>query len=162
MPKFERTLGVVNAVAAVITALAAVAIPIVLSMDSLKTRTIDIMNSLDQQVSSILSEKSRLDSDRNTDSNIIFTPDYIDGKDNWAIQTQVYKLLNLYDYVCLGANRGLFDIDMIEEMRGDALRKTWQDYGVYIENHRKKGEAQSRAWVNCDSIIAKPTPTPEN
>ncbi|MER9300733.1 hypothetical protein NKI38_30330 [Mesorhizobium sp. M0621] len=154
--KFDRILTLINVSAAVITAAAALAIPIVLYVDAKSTRTLDVMNDLDSKASEIVAEKIRLDDLNKVAGTQRFEPNYIDHKDHYAVQTQVYRLLNLYDYVCLGGKTNLFSLELIQQMRGDALRQTWADYGAYIKAHREKSDQSKRAWENCDSVAAEP------
>ncbi|CDX38871.1 exported hypothetical protein [Mesorhizobium sp. SOD10] len=152
MQKIDRALGFCSAGAAIVTAIAALAIPIVLYVDAKRNRTLDVMNDLDTKISAIVAEKIRLDALNGVKGQQRFDPKYIDGDGNSAVQTQVYRLLNLYDYVCLGGKMNLFSLDIIGEMRGDALRQTWADYGPYIKAHRANGEQDKKAWENCDSV----------
>lgn len=154
--KFDRTVALINTVAAVVTAAAAIAIPIVLYVDARNSRTLNVMNDLDQKASDIVAEKIHLDEVNGVTGKQRFAPDYIDNHS--GVQTQVFRLLNLYDYVCLGGKTNLFSLEVIQQMRGDALRQTWADYGEYIKVHRLQSDQNKRAWENCDSVAATPTP----
>lgn len=127
--------------------LAAIAIPFVLFLDAKSNRTLDVMNNLDFRVAEIIDKKRELDEAKKEDDTSRFSPEYIDAVGNEAVQSQVFRLLNLYEGICTGGEEGRFSLDIIEEMRGDALRETWKDYDEYIVAHRKKpGEEHLRAW----------------
>ncbi|ESZ21401.1 DUF4760 domain-containing protein [Mesorhizobium sp. L48C026A00] len=156
---FDQKLNCVSIAAAVVTALAAIAIPFVLFLDAKSNRTLDVMNNLDFRVAEIIDKKRELDEAKKIDDTDRFSPEYIDAVGNEAVQSQVFRLLNLYEGICIGGEEGLFSLDIIEEMRGDALRETWKDYDEYIVAHRKKpGEEHLQAWVGCNDIVSRPTP----
>jgi hypothetical protein len=121
-----------------------------------ESRTLQVMDDLDQKISRIIGIKIRLDQKHGMSNGDEYRSAYIDGPGNRDVQLQVYRLLNIYDFICLGAKEGLFSQDIIEKMRGDALRQTWRDYQSYIADHRKIGIASAHAWDNCDSWIAPP------
>jgi hypothetical protein len=64
-------------------------------------------------------------------------------------------LLNEYAFVCLGANLNLFSINVIKEMREDALRQTWIDYRSYIGEHREAAPENIHAWIECDTLLKR-------
>jgi hypothetical protein len=156
---FDQKLNSVSIAASVVTALAAIAIPIVLFIDAKSSRTLDVMENLDFRVAEIIDKKRDLDEAKKVDPAKRFSPEYIDAAGNEAVQSQVFRLLNLYEGICIGGEEGLFSLDIIEQMRGDALRKTWKDYDEYIVAHRRKpGEEHLQAWVGCNDLINRPTP----
>ena len=157
-----------NVVFAGIGAAAAVAIPTVLYFDARSdrdhetaiardSRTLDVMNELDAKASTIVAEKNKLDVQNKVTGAAQFSAAYIDPN-HFDVQTQVYRLLNLYEYVCLGAKENLFSLHIIEQIRGDALRQTWSDYGAYIREQRKRSPALADAWRDCDSIAETTVP----
>jgi Domain of unknown function (DUF4760) len=161
-------LDYVNTLCAVTGAAAAVAIPLVLHSNAERsrendnviakeTRTLQVMDDLDHKISVIVGTKVQLDHKNQVPDELAFSSPYIDHPDNRAVQLQVFRLLNIYDFVCLGAKEGLFSEDIIEQMRGDALRQTWADYGSYITAHRKAKPSTARAWDNCDDWVARTT-----
>ena len=66
------------------------------------------------------------------------------------VEANVFVLLNWYEYICTGANMSLFDSEIIERMRGHAMRLTWQDYYDYIMAQRK---VSKKAWSEYDYWI---------
>jgi hypothetical protein len=142
----------VNMTCAIITALGVVfgsiAIPIVLDKVARDGRTIRIMNETDQRISDILDDKRALDADNNKTGSERFSFAYLSK--NPKAEADVFKLLNIYDFICLGGNQDLLSNKLISIMRQDALKKTWADYHEYIDEHRHLGPETSGAWGQCD------------
>ncbi|NGO51592.1 DUF4760 domain-containing protein [Allomesorhizobium camelthorni] len=159
-------LGRINTLCAVVGAGAAIWIPIVLHNNAQRsrnndnhiaqqTRTWQVMDELDQRISAIIGKKITLDKRNKVSDAESFTSRYIDDDKNRDVQLQVFRLLNLYESICTGAEVGLLSKEIIEKMRGDALRETWRDYRSYISDHRKKEPSTRRAWDSCDVWIAQ-------
>jgi hypothetical protein len=162
----------INTACAVVGAVSASAIPLVLAHNTevaqknneaiaLKARTLEFLGRLDQDVFSLLERKYDLDHANGVKGENSYSIDYIDNPGHYDVQTQVYRLLNLYEFTCIGMKNGLFAKDVVEDMRGDALRQTFLEYQPYILAHRKLKPQNANAWNACDTFIcasvAQPT-----
>src|SRR5262245_31043399 len=96
---------------------------------ALETRTIETMNDVNRRVSDIVTYKRRYDDEKKTPEERWFSYSYL-HYDKEA-EDLVFRLLNEYDYVCLGGNENLFSNDIIKKIRGDALATTWTNYKEY-------------------------------
>jgi hypothetical protein len=156
----------INTICAVVGAISALAIPLVLSHNTeiirkndetiaAKARTLEFMQKLDEDIASILAQKTLLDRANGVEGERAFSSAYIDDVAHRDVQTQVYRLLNLYEFACIATEDRLFSQDVVEDLRGDALRETWQDYHEYVVAHRGRQSQNSRAWIGCDTLIGK-------
>jgi hypothetical protein len=127
--------GGLSAAAAIITAGAAISIPMIIDNNARATRTLDQLNDLDRKIVEALTVKQRKDRINNRTYIDMYDPAYI--KSDPEIQESVYCILNDYEYICLGANNGLFINDVIKYLRWDALASTWVDYRPFITSHRR-------------------------
>lgn len=148
---------------AVIAALAGIAIPVVLyyatqeikkneSRLALRADTLKIMHDLDERIATVLDRKTLLDDKNEKRGTGAYEANYI--RSHPDVESQVFRLLNLYEGICLGVRHGLFDGEIVESMRGDALRLTWRDYKPYIEAHRAVSPDNARAWSACEAWAA--------
>lgn len=144
---------IIAAIAAIIAAVAAVRIPWSINETTADTQTLQLMNELNREIAGIISEKMSLDEknckpDNSRDRNR-FSYSYISNHSK--VEGLVFRLLNEYDYVCLGGNAELFNDEIINQIRGNALSKTWKQYGKYIDEYREKKD--SEAWIECDKWL---------
>ena len=149
---------VVTAIAAAAASGAAVAallIPWRIEEAATDTRTLVLMNDLNREIAGIVTEKNSLDKKNCEDNNIwcekYFSYSYISNHSK--VEAQVFRLLNEYDFICLGGNAERFNNDLINRIRGNALSKTWKQYGKYIEEYRK--EKDPDAWIECDEWLKR-------
>jgi hypothetical protein len=145
---------ILSAVSTSVAALAAIAIPIVLyrwaklqnehsEKREIESRTLNEIDKLDSRVNRAVTEIMKRTKDD-------FTYDKISG--DAELEGFVFELLNQYAYVCLGANKGLFSKHIIMELRGNALRKTKEQYVQYIGVYRSKHDAE--AWIDIDTFLS--------
>jgi hypothetical protein len=156
------TLDLVKTICAVVSTLAGIAIPIVLyfaaqSIKSNDTRlaqradTLRAMQGLDEKIAVILEKKVELDGKYGAQGTKRYEAQYI--KSHGDVEDQVFRLLNLYEGICNGANQSLFDSELVESIRGDALRATWRDYAGYVDAHRGAASDNARAWNACETWV---------
>jgi hypothetical protein len=115
------------------------------------------MDDLDQEIYELIREKIRLDAKYKVPDSQMYARSYIDAHPE-DVQGVVYRLLNIYDFVCLGAKVQLLSKEIVEDMRGDALRETWKQYGDYIRQ-RRTVPAGLNAWKQCDNWGEQVPPT---
>lgn len=151
--------GGISAAATLITAGAAISIPLIIDSNARATRTLDQLNDLDRKLVEALTIKQTNDKANNRSEKARYDPGYIKG--NPAVEGAVYRILNDYEYVCLGSNKGLFISDIVKSLRWDALASTWVDYRTFIDQHRKEDvPRQGQAWTECDKWLKmNPHPT---
>jgi len=138
--------------AATVMAAAAVSIPLVLDRNARDTRTLELLNDAGRKIGEAVVEKDKLDLENKKEDNAKFAYDYITSQPK--VKTLVYRILNEYDYICLGGNEGLFSNTIIKSLRWDALDQTWKDYRDYIAKHRAFGGSRAEAWIECDRWIS--------
>ena len=119
---------------------------------ALETRTIEAMNDVNRRISDIVTYKRRHDDEKKIPIEKWFDYDYVHA--DKEVEDLVFRLLNEYDYVCLGGNEKLFSNDIIKKIRGDALQTTWTNYKEYITTYRK-AENKPNAWRACDEWLAR-------
>jgi hypothetical protein len=107
------------------------------------------MNDLDWRIADLVSQKIQLDDKKQKYETERFEYEYI--SQNADVESVVFKLLNGYDYVCLGGNKNLFNNNIMKDMRGDALKSTWEQYKSYIDTYRN--QQKTNAWRECDDWI---------
>jgi hypothetical protein len=144
----ENRWAVINVVASLVTAAAAVSIPLVLNRNARETRTLELLNEANHTIGTAAADKARLDAAKQKSGTERFQYAYISSEPE--VRSAVYRILNEYDYVCLGGNENLFSNTIIRRLRWDALDKTWNDYHEYILAHRNSGPAEKEAWIECD------------
>ena len=151
--------AVIAAFAAVIAAFAAINIPHNLHENAKKIKTLEIVNEMNREISDIVFEKIQLDENNcvkmQLENNCVtdefhFNYQYIKG--NTDVERLVYALLNEYAYLCLGGNKDLFDNNIIKQLRGNALNRTWNDYSEYMKQHRRL-PGREDAWEQCDAWL---------
>lgn len=140
----------VTAASTLITAAAAISIPLAIDESARNTRTLDQLNDVDRKIGEAVSAKIKLDSINGKTGNTRYAFEYINNEQHRDVQALVFRMLNDYDYLCLGANQGLFSSDIIRRLRYDALSNTWVDYNEFIRGHRAIGSRQQNAWKECD------------
>ena len=150
--------GAISAAATLITAGAAISIPLIIDSSARATRTADQLNELDRKLVDTLATKQAADRKNGRTGSTIYDATYI--KSDPVIQGVVYRILNDYEYICLGSNKGLFITEVVKALRWDALASTWADYRQFIDQHRKENIRQAQAWTECDKWLqANPHPT---
>lgn len=144
----------ISCAAQVVTAASAISIPLVIDQTSRSTRTLDQINDVARRIGDAVADKKKLDEkyEKPADSSR-YEYSYIKGKPE--VEAVVWKVLNEYEYLCLGANTGLLASSIIQGLRHDALKATFADYDSYIKEHRKSDpDRTSRAWIQCQNWLA--------
>jgi len=144
----EQRWTAIQVSASVVTAAAALSIPLVLDRNARDTRTLDVLNDINRTVGKAIATKIRIDN--NNKKSRPETYDYSYITNDAAIQGLVFKILNEYDYICLGGNEKLLSNTIIKRLRFDALNQTWSDYGPYMKAHRDSSPSRAAAWIECD------------
>lgn len=104
------------------------------------------INDVNREIGKILTDNPVLRSVKADD------PDYgTIVKDNRS-NSAVVRLLNEYEFVCLGGNKGLLDSEIIGELRGHAIRNTWIQFKNYILSQR---ELDRDAWNECEKWLGQ-------
>lgn len=177
----SEKLETIRVVATVVSAGAAVAIPIVVYQAAASGReaerkagvdasTLQIMNELDQRVADVVRAKRKLDEmivplvDRATITDVtqfeaaekkrkeqVHSFEHIET--NKDVREQVIQLLNMHEFICVGANEGLLSRKIVLAMRQNALIATWKDYDDFIRKNRTN-KAYKDSWTDCDKFIA--------
>jgi hypothetical protein len=155
----ERRWKVIQISATLVTAAAAVSIPLVLHRDGRDTRTLEQVNEVSREIGDFVAEKDRLDRLKKQSGHDRFSHEYISN--DREIEVLVFKILNEYEFICLGGNQRLFSNAVIQNLRWAALDQTWKDYHGYIAQHRKGGGSRTEAWIQCE-IWLKNNPRPDN
>lgn len=89
-----------------------------------------------------------------TDEHIIYFMDDIDGL---AIKDSIYGLLNEYEYLAAGVNKGILDREVIKSLMFSPIRDAFRLFEVYInhviENHdgNEKMYLQIRNFIDSES-----------
>lgn len=139
--------------ATLLTAAAAVSIPLVLDRNARDTRTLELLNEASRKISEAAGDKDKFDKANGKVDAAKFKFDYINS--SAEVKKAVFIILNEYDYICLGANQRLFSNAIVKNLRWDALDQTWIDYHDYIAEHRKAGNSKAEAWIQCDMWLKK-------
>jgi hypothetical protein len=141
--------------AAVVGALAALSIPFAIQRAATTTRTAEQVNEVARIIDDMVEKKVQRDRQNNKSpaATEVFSPEYVNNADN-GVRGFVFKILNEYEYICAGANLGIFREDVIIKIRGDGLMQTWKTYAEFITHRRKLPEGKN-AWNECDSIKEK-------
>lgn len=149
--------------AAVVSAGAALSIPAVIGIASLlnqsatvrqikETETLQLMNEVDVRISEITGRKADLDEGWPHP----FLYDYIIQKTK--VRNEVRNLLNAYEFICVGVNKGLLDRDVVKAMRMDALVITFRlDYRSYI-NRVNADARNANTWSDCVKLAKELEP----
>jgi hypothetical protein len=127
-----------------------------------ETETLRIMNEVDVRISDIVAIKARLDNERKGEKEWPkgkeFSYDYLKDKKNTDVYNEVRKLLNAYEFVCVGVNKGLLELDVVKKMRMDALVFTFRvDYRKYI-NQIHKEYKNTDTWSDCIQLAKRLEP----
>jgi hypothetical protein len=154
----ERRWKALEIIAALVTAAAAVSIPLVLDRDNRNTRTLELLNDVSRKITEAAAKKEELDGKNQVRAPEKFSYDYI--RNHADVMAAVFTILNEYEYVCLGGNQRLFSNPVIKSLRWSALHQTWQDYGTYIAERRGEGGDHAKAWIECDKWLQQ-NPAPE-
>lgn len=165
--------------AAVVSAGAAFSIPIVIfiaasnnqsaTLASVReTETLRLMNDVDERISKITAQKDSLDAAnrkalaKDAPPLQIYSYDYISRDSNTEVKNEVRKLLNAYEFICVGVNKGLLDIEVVKKMRMDALVLTFRlDYRMYI-NRVHEDYRYVNTWSDCVELAKKLEPEVRN
>ena len=145
-----------SAVSTLVAAIAAIAIPVVLYRWSklqskqsekreIETRTLNEMNILNRQANRVVTEIMKRSNGPQD-----LTYEKISG--NAELEGFVFELLNQYNYVCLGANKGIFASHIILDLRGNALKRTREQYDGYIKEYRVQYDKE--AWIEIDNFLS--------
>ena len=145
----------VSSMSSVVSALATVSIPLVLAWwghrqhkenikQSLEARTLRELDELNHRVSASVTVIMQLCSNC---KDLV----YETISENKELEGHVFAVLNQYEYLCFGANEGLFENNIILSLRGKALKKTQEQYEKYNTTYRDKHD--SEAWVQVDRFI---------
>jgi hypothetical protein len=137
------------------TAAAAIAIPIILERAAIQrhhtevaTRTLLMMNEVNREIGKILTGYPTLRTARSDDAK--FTYDVL-SKDP-QVNGQLINLLNEYEYVCLGGNMKLLDAETMSGLRGYAIRDTWNQFKNYIQG-RRADRKDKKVWNECEDWL---------
>lgn len=146
---------IVGSLSSAVSALAAITIPFVLAwwahrqdrtrkQLSLETRTFRELDNINLRVAESVSQIMRICPD-------VGDLTYETISENKELEGHVFTLLNQYEYLCLGANKGLFASDVVEALRGNALARTRQQYHQYISTFRDRHDVD--AWRQIDVLL---------
>jgi hypothetical protein len=160
IPKIEHDR--IRTVANIVSAGAAVTIPIVVyqglerarttEFNTAKdTKTHEMMIKLDHRLSDLVDQKARLDRWLSANDESRFTSEYINK--NPRVRTVVWGILNEYEAVCVGVNQDLLSLSIVWSLRGDSLIRTFDQYRSYIDERRKeKPGVTDTAWTDCTDL----------
>ncbi len=146
---------IVSCLSAAAAALAAIAIPLVLAWWARRqqaetdrrerqSRAFAALDGLNRDVSESVSKLVKLcpDASKLTYDNVL---------ENSEVERHVFDILNGYEYLCHGANEGLFARGVVETLRGSAISQTRKQYGAYISGYRKQRDPD--AWIQIDRFL---------
>jgi uncharacterized protein DUF4760 len=140
-----------------VTAAAAFAIPIILERAAIQrhhaeiaTRTLLTMNDVNRQIGKVLTEYPTLRTANSDDPSFSYEVVIKDER----INSQLINLLNEYEHVCLGGNKGLLDSEIMSGLRGHAIRDTWNQFKNYILGRRAARQDQ-KVWNECEDWLNK-------
>ena len=153
----ERRWKVIEVSAALVTAAAAVSIPLVLHRDARDTRTLEQVNEVGRKIGETVAEKDKLDRQNKKSGADRFSYEYISSDRD--VEILVFRILNEYEFICLGGNQRLFSNAVIRSLRWSALDQTLKDYRGFITEHRKGGGGKTQAWVQCEAWL-RDNPSP--
>jgi hypothetical protein len=128
-----------------------------------ETETLRIMNDVDVRITEITATKEALDNsnkkkqpEKEWSKEKSFSYDYI--VNDTAVYNEVRKLLNAYEFVCVGVNKGLLERDVVKKMRMDALVLTFRlDYRRYI-NRIHEDFRNVDTWSDCVKLATELEP----
>jgi hypothetical protein len=144
-----------GAAAAAVAAVAAIRIPIAIEKAAHTTRSFQAMNHSARVIDRAVANKQSIDARNHKSVPEMFSFDYI--KNNDDVRTEVYTILNEYEYLCLAANLGVFEDGVLMGLRGDALKQTYKDYDDFITRHRASAPQNAKAWQACPRFIRRVT-----
>ena len=161
---------IIRSISAAVSAMAAISIPLVLAWWAKKQdkskrdleenrqkyennleiqrRTYTELKEMIVEVSKLLSDIMELCPEP---SNLSF--EYISI--NKPIQTNIVLLLNHYEHICAGANKGIFDGKLIALLRGDVLKTNREIFSRYISGYRKNCKYGENAWCEIDTFLKR-------
>lgn len=116
------------------------------------TRTLERIRQLDSTISRAVYEKSDLDKRNHKVAPEIYEYSYVKGDE--AVLSKVLLVLNEYEELCAGLNMNLYSQEIVQTLRGDALKSTFIDYKAFISQWRKEPRA-NRAWKQCEKFLEK-------
>ena len=118
----------------------------------LETRTLSRLRELDEMVTNAVGKKVELDFTNKISDEDKYSYSYINNPENYKVTQQVIIILNQYDELCLGSNLGLYSQNIINDLRIDAMKATFKDYGRFILKWREYPPAKD-AWDNCEPLV---------
>ncbi len=119
----------------------------------IQNRTLDRLYKINLEITNAVAHKSIIDRENNKKNSAKFKYKYINS--NLYILPDVLLVLNLYEEVCHGIQLGLFDAEIVEDLRGDALKATFKDYNSFIVKWRNGPEQSKNAWQHCTEYLNK-------
>ncbi len=74
----------------------------------------------------------------------------------------VFMVLNQYSAIGTAWENNLLDLEVVKQLRGDAILKTWNQYEAYIAEYRIKektdvDDSASNAWVSFENLARELT-----
>lgn len=132
-----------------LTAAAAVTIPLVVDANLRDSRTLDVINKANHEIAKALADKAILD--KKYDTCAPYSYRYL--SEHLDAEAIVFTVLNEYEYICLGGNEKILNNELIDKLRGNALHETFKDYKDYIEEHRKRVDED--AWQACTQWLSR-------
>lgn len=69
------------------------------------------------------------------------------------LQSDLHKLLNSYEALARGVFQGIYDIEVIEVGRRNAILNLYRAFSNYIDNRREK--FSSKAWAELDVLVSE-------
>lgn len=148
-----------EAIGALGTALGAIWIPIIIDHTAderhateVETRTLQMVNEVSREIAEIIERNPALGrhDGKYVVENFTYQAIIKDDKTNAA----AIRLLNEYEFVCLGGNKRLFKSDIIKDLRGGATALTWTLYKDYIVESRKEANIP-QLWQECELWLNK-------
>lgn len=75
--------------------------------------------------------------------------------DNKNIEGFVFKMLNAYAAIGAATRHNLIDVNIVADLRRDAILTTWENYKGYIKKYRKTGPKKEEAWIDVEWLASQ-------
>ena len=144
--QYQRVKDIVEAGIGIVTALAAVAIPIAIHKSSNRSNTITFVDSLNDTINNVnyrILEKLGREKQQ-------FTYDTITN--DVELERDVFALLNDNEGFSYAILNKIISRNISLDLRRDALLTTWDRYEQYILEYRKRRNLPD-AWIRLESLV---------
>ena len=147
----------------IVMAISAVAIPIVLAIQSssielklaeieVETRTLEHLRVFDISTRKLREEKQRIDNRNGVAGPMTVSAEYLNSDP--ILASKVVAILNEYEIFCYGVNTGLLSQEVFDDLLGTAVPEVYKVYGEFVAYKRSVVSRKKELWAECEKWIA--------